>query len=126
MPLPSQPRTTLLYGRRTPLRERSKLSRHNFNINFIRRCLLVSFIHCGHNLVHQPLLLLRGEKNTTSTLIAKQNNELYDTPLASALWAITSQFCHLNLFFEKRHKNRSLRLFSAEGNKRGLYQFSKI
>jgi|GEM_PF-2387283 len=30
---------------------------------------------------------------------------------------ITSQFCHLNLLFEKRRKNRSLRLFSAEGNK---------
>jgi SRSO17 transposase len=34
--------------------------------------------------------------------------------------ATISQFCHLNLLVEKRRKNRGLRLFSAEGNKRGL------
>jgi hypothetical protein len=71
-------------------------------------------------------LLLREEKNTASTLNAKQNNELCDTPLASALWAIASQFCHLNLLVEKRRKNRGLRLFSAEGNKRGLIGLSCI
>jgi hypothetical protein len=38
--------------------------------------------------------------------------------------AITSRFCHLNPLVEKRRKNKDFRLFSAEGNKRGLYQFS--
>jgi hypothetical protein len=71
----------------------------------------------AHHLIINPLLLLQGEKNTASTLNAKQNNELCDTPLASALWAITFQFYHLNLLVEKRRKNRGLRLFSAEGNK---------
>jgi len=40
--------------------------------------------------------------------------------------AITSQFCHLNLLVEKRRKNRGLRLFSAEGNKRGIKDNGQI
>ncbi len=66
-----------------------------------------------------PLLLLRGEKNTAPTLNTKQNNELCEPPKGRS-FANASQLCHLNLFVEKRRKNRGLRLFSAEGNKRGI------
>jgi hypothetical protein len=34
--------------------------------------------------------------------------------------AIASPDCHLNPFIEKRPKNSGFRLFSAEGNKRGI------